>query len=130
LLNRPENRRCVYHPYRDDGLYIILAACYPLRASEWEQVPTPCYGLGSALPDVLARSEVEAAHLVAHLTDEDKACLRTFALCLARCQRSLSMPIPATLVRHMLSLFDSDDACSPMCTPFFVLCHTHGILHV
>ena len=64
-----------------------VAAHTPLSDAEWAQVPTPCPGLGAALPIVLARSAAQAAHLVTHLPAEGARCLRTAALCLARAQR-------------------------------------------
>ena len=39
----------------------------PLTPAGWERVPSPCPGLGAALPAVMAHSDAEAAALVAHL---------------------------------------------------------------
>ena len=88
-------------------LYPEVAAHWPLTAAQWAQVPSPCPGLGTALPAVLQRSEAEAALLVAHLPAADVARLRVFALALHRAQRRLHVSLPAELARHILSLFDA-----------------------
>ncbi|PSC72651.1 Tocopherol chloroplastic [Micractinium conductrix] len=44
-------------------LYTLVAASQPLTPAQWERVPTPCPGLGTALPAVLERSASEAALL-------------------------------------------------------------------
>ena len=87
-------------------LFPDLTAHWPLTAAQWQEVPSPCPGLGHALPAVLQRSEEEAALLVAHLPPADSARLQTFALALHRSQRSLSIHLPSELVRRLLSLFD------------------------
>lgn len=79
-------------------------AHWPLSAKHWAQVPAPCPGLAHALPAVLARSDAEAALLVSHLPDPDRARLRMAALCLHRSQRCLQVQLPPVLVRHILSL--------------------------
>lgn len=79
-------------------------AHWPLSADHWAQVPAPCPGLAHALPAVLARSDAEAALLVSHLPDPDRARLRMAALCLHRSQLSLQVQLPPVLVRHVLSL--------------------------
>lgn len=86
------------------SLFPDLAEHWPLTA-QWRQVPTPCPGLGRALPFVLHRSEAEAALLVAHLPAADSACLRTFALALHRAQRRLAIHLPRELVGRVLCLF-------------------------
>lgn len=80
-------------------------ALWPLSSAQWELIPTPCLGLGRALPAVLARSDAEAALLVARLPDSDRARLRTFALCLHRCQRRVRVQLPPVLLHRILSLF-------------------------
>lgn len=82
-------------------------ALWPLSSAQWELVPTPCPGLGRALPAVLARSDAEAAQLVARLPDSDRSRLRTFALCLHCCQRCAGVQLPPVLVHRILSLFDA-----------------------
>ena len=89
-------------------LYVDVAACMPLSPAEWQQVPTPCPGLGRALPAVLARSEAEAALLVAHLPPADTERLRVAALSLHRAQRALQLDVPPALLGRMLSLSLSD----------------------
>ena len=87
-------------------LFPELAMDWPLTAAQWQQVPSPCPGLGRALPAVHQRSEEEAALLVAHLPPADSTRLRTFALALHRSQRRLGIHLPSELVHHLLSLFD------------------------
>lgn len=84
--------------------YAALATHLPLTPQQWQRLPTPCPGLGRALPAVLARSEAEAAVLVAHLPPADAARLRTAALSLHRLQRGLQLELPAHLVGRMLAL--------------------------
>lgn len=86
-------------------LFPDLAEHSPLTAAQWQQVPTPCPGLGRALPFVLHRSEAEAALLVAPLPAADSARLRTFALALHRTQRRLGFHLPSELVGRVLCLF-------------------------
>ena len=83
-------------------LYVLLAARQPLTPADWQQLPAPCPGLGAALPAVLARSEAEAAQLVAHLPPADKQRLRTAALCIRRVERSGGLHLPAELQRPLL----------------------------
>lgn len=91
-------------------LYADLAAHLTLAPAQWQRVPTPCPGLGRALPAVLTRSEAEAARLVAHLPPAEAACLRTAALCLHRLQRSLQLEaaVPAPLLGRILALSLAD----------------------
>ena len=93
-------------------LYADLAAHAPLTAAQWQRVPSPCVGLGRALPAVLARSEAEAAQLVARLPPADAARLRLAALSLHHQQRSLQLEaeLTGTLVNRMLALSLSDVA--------------------
>ena len=90
-------------------LYADLAAHMTLTPEQWQRVPTPCAGLGRALPAVLARSEAEAALLVAHLLAADVDRLRAVALSLQRVQRILQLSVPAALVSRMLALALADD---------------------
>eukprot|EP00887_Chlorella_sp_A99_P004700 scaffold4.g4700.t1 len=70
-----------------------------LPAELWELVPTPCRGLGRALPAVLACSCAEARLLVQHLPKKEAARgrLRAAALCLRR------LPVPKELHSNILS---------------------------
>lgn len=88
-------------------LYPEVAAHWPLTAAQWAQVPSPCPGLGMALPAVLQRSEAEEALLVARLPGADASRLWGFALALHRAQRRLQVFLPVELARHILSLFDA-----------------------
>ena len=59
-------------------LYADLAAHFPLNAAEWQRVPTPCAGLGRALPAVLARQTPKCATCCsACLGSTGSACGRT-----------------------------------------------------
>lgn len=89
-------------------LFAALAAHLPLTPQQWQRLPTPCAGLGCALPAVLARSEAEAALLVAHLPPADAERLRTAALSLHRLQRRLQLELPAQLLGRMMALALAD----------------------
>ena len=89
-------------PARLHALYVVLLALQPLTPAEWARVPAPCTGLGAALPAVLARSEAEAALLVAHLPAADRQRLRTAALCLRRTERVHGVDLPPALLRALL----------------------------
>ena len=93
-------------------LYADLAVHVPLTAAQWQRVPSPCPALGRALPAVLARSEAEAAQLVARLPPADAVRLRLAALSLHRQQGSLQLEaeLLGELVNKMLALSLSDDA--------------------
>ena len=88
-------------------LYADVVAHWPLSEEHWRQVPSPCPGLGRVLPGVLARSEAEASHLVAHLPAAGRRRLRTFALSLGRRQQQLRVYLPAPLVHTILALYDA-----------------------
>lgn len=105
----------VNHSLAVQSLYAPLVARQPLTASQWAQVPSPCVGLGAALPAVLQRSEQEAALLVRHLCAAERARLRTAALCLAHVtvRRSTRKsprlpPLPVPLRWHVLALALAD----------------------
>ena len=85
-----------------EDLYAPLVARQPLTPAEWLRVPSPCSGLGAALPAVLARGEAEAALLVAHLPAAARRRLRTAALCLRRAERVHGLELPAALLRPLL----------------------------
>ncbi|KAI7844109.1 hypothetical protein COHA_002248 [Chlorella ohadii] len=69
----------------------------PLEAAHWALVPSPCIGIGRALPTALACSPAQAALLVRHLPAADAARLRTAALCLGRSS------LPGALAGHILA---------------------------
>ncbi|PSC68771.1 ankyrin repeat PH and SEC7 domain containing [Micractinium conductrix] len=92
-------------------LYATLAARQPLSTGQWALVPSPCAGLGAALPAVLQRSTVEASLLVRRLPPADRGRLHTFALCLARAQRRRRKrrrprlpPLPTPILWRLLAL--------------------------
>ena len=85
-------------------LHANLAASRVLTEEQWQQLPMPCPGLGAALPEVLQRSEAEAALLVACLPAADRARLRTAVLCLECTQRSGLPPLPTPLQWIILAL--------------------------
>ena len=85
-------------------LYPLLVARLPLTAEQWARAPSPCAGLGAALPAVLQRSEAEAAQLVRHLPAADQQHLRALALCLgAAARRGLLPPLPTPIVHRLLA---------------------------
>lgn len=90
-------------------LYTELAALMPLTPEQWQRVPVPCPSLGHALRAVLARSQAEAALLLAHLPPADARRLWTAALSLHRAQRSLQLEVPTALVGRMLALSLADE---------------------
>ena len=77
-----------------------------LSMGVWALVPSPCPGLGRALPTALTRSPEQAGRLVAHLPPADVQRLRTFVLALHRAQARTRIYLPQPLVWRMLSLFD------------------------
>ena len=85
-------------------LFSDLVGSHALSPDQWQHVPTPCPGLGAALPTVLRRSEAEARLLVGHLAGEEQERLRTAALSLARVQRQAGVELPAGLVGRVLAL--------------------------
>lgn len=105
LLTLLLRRRQAVHPDHAaqlPPLYDVLVARQPLTCAEWSMVPTPCPGLGAALPAVLERSADEAALLVRHLPPADSERLRTVALCLVRTQRRCRVALPAEIVSRLL----------------------------
>ena len=90
-------------PRRAQPLYADLAARLPLTAEQWQQVPAPCAGLIQALPAVLARSEAEAATLVAHLSEHSRECLVLVATALACAVSTRGLSLPADVQRCVLA---------------------------
>lgn len=87
-------------------LYAILASRLPFKAAEWALVPSPCPGIGAALPAVLHRSEAEAALLVARLPAAERRRMRTLALCIgAGARRGLLPPLPSVIAQRLLAEF-------------------------
>lgn len=85
-------------------LYPLLVARHVLTSEQWEKIPAPCPCIGAALPEVLRRSEAEAAVLVRHMTADDQQCLRTLALCLSHAQRSGQLPaLPIPIQQRLLA---------------------------
>lgn len=85
-------------------LYPALVARYPLTADQWALLPTPCPGLGAALPRVLQRSEAEAALLVRHMSAAEQQHLRALALYLGVAQRRGHLPsLPSPLSQGLLA---------------------------
>ena len=91
----------------------FVRAHLPLTEQQWSQLalvvpalpPSHSYGLARALPAALAHSHAQARQLVRLLTDSERARLRTFALCLARLQRCLRIPLPGPLAGKLVVLF-------------------------
>lgn len=84
------------------SLYAPLLARQRLTPAQWERVPSPSPGLGAVLPAVLARSEAEAAALVARLPADERERLRTAALCLRRAERVHGAELPPEIARSLL----------------------------
>lgn len=92
--------------------YADLVMAHPnLSSEQWAQLPTTCPGLGLALPAALAHSTEAARQLVAHLIPTDRQRLHAFThtllLFVAHMQRHTGVYLPASLVGHILSMFDS-----------------------
>lgn len=83
-----------------------VAAHLPLSEQAWQLVPAACPGLGRALPAALEASAAQAAQLVRRLPPVDAVRLRTFALCLARAQRTTRVALPPELAGKLMALFD------------------------
>lgn len=81
-----------------------VAAHVALTSQQWAALPSPCPGLGAALPAVLRRSEAEAAQLVRRLPPASQQLLSTLALSLgAAAQRGRLPPLPTPIVQHVLA---------------------------
>ena len=65
-------------------LFADVACQRPLSSADWQLVPTPCAGLGAALPAVACRSRAEAGQLVRRLLPAERQRLWASALCLSR----------------------------------------------
>jgi hypothetical protein len=85
----------------------FILARLPLSEAEWALVPSPCRGLGRALPAALAQSSTQAGRLVQHLPPAHAERLRTAARCLARAQRHSQVLLPTPIVWRLLSHFDA-----------------------
>ena len=53
-------------------LFADVACKRPLSSADWQLVPTPCVGLGAALPVVACRSRAEAGRLVRRLLPAER----------------------------------------------------------
>ena len=86
-------------------LYAEVARRQPLTRQQWARLPSPCAGLGAALPAVQARSSEEAAELARRLPPADRRRLFAIACCLARMTRRLRLPtLPAPAMARLLAL--------------------------
>lgn len=81
----------------------FVAAHCPLRPAVWARIPNACPGIGRALPAAFAHSTEQASLLVRRLPYGDAARLRTAALCLARLQHRLGLPLPADVCGCILT---------------------------
>lgn len=91
-------------------LYAVLVGRCSLTPEQWDKVPTPCPGLGDALPAVLRSSPAEAPRLVQHMTEDERHHLRTLALLLGVAQQRGQLPqlppgINAGLLAYCAALF-------------------------
>lgn len=81
----------------------FAAAHMPLTTALWAQIPTPCPGIGRALPAAVACLPVQAHQVAQRLPEPDRQCLQLAALCLARQQRRLRIWLPGPVVDRILS---------------------------
>ena len=100
-------RQCIYRgetrPLQWLQALPALVSRQTLTAQQWERIPSPCLGIGAALPAVLQRSEAEAALPLRCMPESERQRLRTLALCLARGQRSGLLPaLPIRIVERVL----------------------------
>ncbi len=79
-----------------------IAAGPALTLRQWGLVPSPCPGLGRALPAALKHSHAQAAQVVSRLPEEDRQRLPAAALCLARLQRTLGLSLPKPAMERVL----------------------------
>ena len=80
----------------------------PLTGRQWSRFPSPCAGIGRALPPALEHSSVQASNVVWRLPPADVQRLRTAALALVREQKRLRIHLPAPPVGRILSLLFAD----------------------
>ncbi len=85
-------------------LYADLVSRLALTQQEWQSIPAPCPDLVRALPAVIERSEKEAGWLVGRLGQEQRARLRTGALCMGRVMAGVhgAPSLPAELSQRIL----------------------------
>lgn len=95
---RPEVAEAAQH------LWPEFAARRALTAEQWALLPAELPGLEAALPAVLARSEAEAACLVAHLPTAERERVQAAMLTLARLQGRTQLSIPVPTLQHIVSL--------------------------
>ena len=86
-----------------DTLAEFIIARHQLTEEEWAAVPAPCPGLARALPAALEQSEAQARRLMRHLPPCHVQRLRTFALCLARQQQRVGVPLPPSVLGALLA---------------------------
>ena len=97
---------------RAQPLYADVAARVPLTPAQWQRVLVPCTGLLRALPTVLARSEGEAALLVAHLPVCERQRLRQRLLVAAAAAARASpggVQLPGDARRRVLAAWLADE---------------------
>ncbi|KAL4425382.1 hypothetical protein ABPG75_009398 [Micractinium tetrahymenae] len=86
-------------------LHPKLASRQALPSWLWDLMPSPCPGLGAALPAVLERSVEEAGLLVRKLPAADRDRLRMAALCLACGRRPSRLALlPTPIIWHLLAM--------------------------
>ena len=82
--------------------FLLAPGRLPLCSFAWELVPSPCPGVGRALPAAFACSPAQAAQVVRRLPPADKARLRAAALLLSLgCQ--LPFDVVARIVAHLFA---------------------------
>ncbi|KAL4853541.1 Ankyrin-1 [Chlorella vulgaris] len=82
----------------------FVTARLPMTSEEWAALPTPCPGIGGALPAVLAHSAEQTRQLLSHLSPADVQRLRLALLCLHRVHKQQHVYLPTSVVWKILGL--------------------------
>lgn len=83
---------------------LLTVRSEPLSAAQWALIPSPCPGLGRALPARLAVSPEQARQVVRSLPPADQLRLHTAALSIHRAQHVTGIALPAPIVSRILAL--------------------------
>ncbi|KAI3436439.1 hypothetical protein D9Q98_005856 [Chlorella vulgaris] len=82
----------------------FVTARLPVTSEVWAALPTPCPGIGGALPAVLAHSAEQTRQLLSHLSPADVQRLRIALLCLHRVHKQQHVYLPTPVVWKILGL--------------------------
>lgn len=83
---------------------LLTVRSEPLSAARWDLIPSPCPGLGRALPARLAVSPEQARQVVRRLPPADQLRLRSAALCMHRAQHVTGTALPGPIVSRILAM--------------------------